>query len=229
MPDADVSNAERAERILDAAMKLIVHYGYDKTTVSDIAQEAHISKGAIYLHWKSKEALFEALILRESEHLLVDLLARMENDPQAGSIFSLFQHAILAAMANPLVYAMLTRDQRIIGDPNRSWNRGALVTEGNLFRREFVRQLQEANVIRADLDADVVAYILSLTRYGFLMIGNLIPADQAPPMEVVGRVLGDLLDRALSPDGGGDREAGKRTLEHLLQMLKGIIQNQQNL
>ena len=34
---ADNDNQERANRILDAASKLIVHYGYDKTTVSDIA------------------------------------------------------------------------------------------------------------------------------------------------------------------------------------------------
>ena len=60
------NNQERADRILDAASKLIVHYGYDKTTVSDIAREAGVSKGAIYLHWASKDDLFEALIFRES-------------------------------------------------------------------------------------------------------------------------------------------------------------------
>ena len=58
-------NEERRERVLNVAAELIVHYGYDKTTVSDIAREAGISKGAIYLHFDSKEALFEALITRE--------------------------------------------------------------------------------------------------------------------------------------------------------------------
>ena len=58
-------NSERAERILDAANRLFVRYGYDKTTVGEIADEARVSKGAIYLHWKSKEDLFEALIFRE--------------------------------------------------------------------------------------------------------------------------------------------------------------------
>ena len=57
---------EREQRILDAASRLIAHYGYDKTTVSDVAREAGVSKGAIYLHWKSKTALFEALLFRET-------------------------------------------------------------------------------------------------------------------------------------------------------------------
>ncbi len=52
----DSSNPERAQRILDAAANLIAHYGYDKTTVDDIARAAGVSKGAIYLHYRSKEA-----------------------------------------------------------------------------------------------------------------------------------------------------------------------------
>ncbi|MBN8620470.1 MAG: helix-turn-helix transcriptional regulator, partial [Anaerolineae bacterium] len=73
MPDNN-PNIERENRILDAAARLITHYGFDKTTVSDIAEAAGISKGAVYLHYKSKEALFEALIIRESETILEDML-----------------------------------------------------------------------------------------------------------------------------------------------------------
>ena len=63
MPKSD--NEQREQRILDAALDLFVHYGYDKTTVSDIAHEAGVSKGAIYLHFESKDDLFEALLIRE--------------------------------------------------------------------------------------------------------------------------------------------------------------------
>ncbi|MCB0031981.1 MAG: helix-turn-helix transcriptional regulator, partial [Anaerolineales bacterium] len=40
-------NPERETRILQAAAQLFAHYGFDKTTVSDIAREAGVSKGAI--------------------------------------------------------------------------------------------------------------------------------------------------------------------------------------
>lgn len=57
---------ERAHRILDAAAALILRWGYNKTTVDDIAREAGVAKGTIYLHWKMKEDLFGALIQREN-------------------------------------------------------------------------------------------------------------------------------------------------------------------
>ena len=52
----------RAQRILDAASTLILHDGYDETTIEDIAREADVGKGTLYLHWTTREALFAALI-----------------------------------------------------------------------------------------------------------------------------------------------------------------------
>ena len=218
-------NQERADRILDAASKLIVHYGYDKTTVSDIAREAGVSKGAIYLHWSSKEALFEALIFRESEGVVDDMLARIEADPDAGSIFSMYQHAIVTAIENPLLHAVMTKDARVMGDFTRHWLRANpnLANEGQWFRTEMVKQLQNAHVIRADLDVEVIAYILALIRYGFLTVHEVVPDDQTPPLAEVGKTLGILLERALAPEGGGDKEAGKLVLENTLQMLREYV------
>ncbi len=47
---------ERAERILDAAAALIQRWGYNKTTIDDIAKQAGVAKGTIYLHWKTRDA-----------------------------------------------------------------------------------------------------------------------------------------------------------------------------
>jgi AcrR family transcriptional regulator len=46
---------EVRESILDATDHLLARYGYRKMTVDDIAQEAGIGKGTIYLHFASKE------------------------------------------------------------------------------------------------------------------------------------------------------------------------------
>ena len=43
------------ESILDAADRLFQHFGYKKTTVEDIATEAGVSRGTVYLYFKSKE------------------------------------------------------------------------------------------------------------------------------------------------------------------------------
>lgn len=43
------------ESILDATDRLLARFGYRKMTVEDIAAEAGIGKGTIYLHFSSKE------------------------------------------------------------------------------------------------------------------------------------------------------------------------------
>ena len=43
------------DSILDATDRLLARYGYRKMTVEDIAVEAGIGKGTIYLHFSSKE------------------------------------------------------------------------------------------------------------------------------------------------------------------------------
>ena len=225
---AETVNPDRAIRILEAAAKLIAHYGYDKTTVSDIADEAGISKGAVYLHYKSKEDLFEALIYHEGEKVLDDLLVRIDNDPEGGSIFGLYQHAILASIANPLIHALMTSDVRVLGDFTRRWSKTGMIDRNNLFRRELVEQLQAANVIRRDLDVYEVSYVLALIRYGFLTIHEVIPANTAPPLDAVGKTLGSILERGLAPEGGADREAGKQVLENIIQMMRQMMEQQRN-
>lgn len=219
----DDNARQRADRILDAAARLIEHYGYDKTTVSDIAAEAGVSKGAIYLHWKSKDDLFEALLLRESMHVLEEMIQHIEAHPESGTIFGLFQYGIISIVHNPLIHALTTRDARVLGDWARRAASSPMMNEGGLFRRELVRQLQAANVIRSDLDGDVIAYILALIRYGFLTVHEVYPAEQTPPLEVVGKALALLLERALAPEGGGDQEAGRRIVIRLTQQMREFL------
>ncbi len=46
------------QQILDEASRLFLQYGFKKTTVDEIANRVGISKGALYLHFDSKEAIF---------------------------------------------------------------------------------------------------------------------------------------------------------------------------
>jgi AcrR family transcriptional regulator len=53
---------DRAERIIQAAEKLFGHYGFEKTTLDEIAREAGISKASIYLEFSNKEEVLMAVI-----------------------------------------------------------------------------------------------------------------------------------------------------------------------
>jgi len=70
-PAAD--RVEVRERILDAAEELLGRYGYRKMTIDDLASTAGMSKGAVYLHFESKEDIAIARIDRVIGELLVEL------------------------------------------------------------------------------------------------------------------------------------------------------------
>ena len=54
----DQYKTEVKEKIVQAAIATFSKYGYDKTRMDDIAENANLSKGTIYLYFKSKEKLF---------------------------------------------------------------------------------------------------------------------------------------------------------------------------
>ena len=54
-------------RILDAAQRLFMAQGYEHTSIQNIVDElGDLSKGAIYHHFKSKEAILEELTNRDN-------------------------------------------------------------------------------------------------------------------------------------------------------------------
>jgi AcrR family transcriptional regulator len=60
-PNAAIEGIDKRERILDAAQRLFVRYGVKRTSIDDVAQEAGIAKGTVYLSFKSKAELFAAI------------------------------------------------------------------------------------------------------------------------------------------------------------------------
>jgi AcrR family transcriptional regulator len=61
----------KREAILGAALELFGRYGYRRTSIDDIARQAGIAKGTVYLYVENKEALFRTL----SQTLLDGVLA----------------------------------------------------------------------------------------------------------------------------------------------------------
>jgi len=54
--------AERPQEILEASLELFVKQGFAATRLEDVAARAGLSKAAIYLYFKDKEALLEGVI-----------------------------------------------------------------------------------------------------------------------------------------------------------------------
>jgi len=69
------AGADKRALILDAALDLFRHYGYRRTSMEDIARAANVAKGTLYIYFKSKDELFEALARQ--------LAGRIESNLQA--------------------------------------------------------------------------------------------------------------------------------------------------
>src|ERR1700730_7495747 len=59
----------RHGEVLQAARRIFARLGYSATNVEDIAREAGMAKGTIYLYFKSKEEVFAAMLARDFECL----------------------------------------------------------------------------------------------------------------------------------------------------------------
>ncbi|NMB88876.1 MAG: TetR/AcrR family transcriptional regulator [Chloroflexi bacterium] len=203
----------RPIRILAAASRLIAHYGFDKTTMDDIAREAGVSKGSLYLEWPGKEPLLHAVLNYEMQRLLADFQQRMQQDPQGGQIANLYRHALLALQANPLMCALYTRDSRVLGDFVRRQD-GQRYASRILLTRDVVAQMQAAGLVRADLRPEAIAYLFSVIAVGFIHVGSILPADQQPPMEEIAGALSAVVQNGFAGPGG-DSAAGKQAIQAL--------------
>ncbi len=214
--------AQRRELILAAAARLIAEHGYDHTTVDDIAREAGVSKGAVYLHWDGKESLFDDLLRTEMQRTIQGAFNRIFADPDGGLIGAIYRHSLLALQANPLVSALYTRQSRILGDFMQRQD-PARYTGRFLFALDFVTEMQSAGLVRSDLAPNVIATMMAVMAYGFIGVERVIPPDQAPTLDELAPAMADMAQNAFGAPGA-DAQRGKQALATLVNKLQKQVQ-----
>jgi AcrR family transcriptional regulator len=63
----------RRQQIIVAAKRVFSEKGYSKSTMEDIAREAELSPGTLYLYFKNKDELYASLSLRILQYLNIRL------------------------------------------------------------------------------------------------------------------------------------------------------------
>ena len=174
----EVSRREaRAQRILDAAAALILRWGYNKTTLDDISRQAGVAKGTIYLHWKTREELFAALIKREKLEMAEDLKERIKRDPEGATLRGILKHSALALMKRPLLKAVFLRDMEVIGKLAHSEHSSAASAERLAGFKTYLELLREHDLVRIDLSLRAQVYMFSAIFAGFFLVAPLVPDE----------------------------------------------------
>jgi len=108
--------AATIESILGAGRRLFGECGFAATTMDDIAEQAHVAKGAVYHHFATKEAVFEAVFDQVSRALVqeIDRAVRTEKDVLAAMVAGT-QHYFAACAKGPTGQIILRDGPAVLG------------------------------------------------------------------------------------------------------------------
>lgn len=100
------------ESLLDAAYDAVVAGRWPQVRMADVAADARVSRQTLYNEFGSKDALCQALALREAGRFLAGTQSTMEahRGSPAAAIGAAVSWGLAAAGDNPLVKAVLTDD-----------------------------------------------------------------------------------------------------------------------
>lgn len=101
---------ERPDEILGAAQKVFARDGLARARVDDIASEAGVSKGTIYLYFSGKDELFRTMVLTRMEGTLEGLSTSTGTAGSAAQRLRRFTSALWQQLLDPLfvdIYRMV--------------------------------------------------------------------------------------------------------------------------
>jgi len=165
----DVSGAR--DRLLDAAESCFGQFGISKTTVEDIAKQAHVSRATVYRYFSGRDAVVSGVILRETGRYLERVRPRVESQPDLGSaILEFVEVTIRAATRDETVGMLFTSDDGL---------NSVGIIEGTsvaLFEMisEFLRPIfaSSPNDYRAELSIDDASEWILRTVLSFLTVSG---------------------------------------------------------
>jgi len=159
--------ADRADRILTVASDLLLRFGYRRVTIDDVARQADIGKGTIYLHWKTRDELFRAVFEREVLGAIDELLAGLRRDRGTWRPHRFAARYFVAIMSRPLLRAFFLADAELLGKLVKPGS-GDREKRHDLVSQSYFEVLAEHGVLRDDMSTEDLAYAFLATLEGFI-------------------------------------------------------------
>jgi len=141
-------------RILDAAMTVFRHHGFRRSSIEQAAEAAGLTRQALYHHFKSKEALFRAVIERLHESALAAEIAAVNAAEKAGG-----------SLADILIAGVTARLRQFIASFDGSPHIEELFSEHLVHARDLYQKYADRYA------AQVVATIERIRRRQRLVLG----------------------------------------------------------
>ncbi|MEV6113641.1 ScbR family autoregulator-binding transcription factor [Streptomyces sp. NPDC052109] len=167
---------ERAVRtrkqVLDTAAELFAERGYAGTSVVDIAERVGMTKGAVYFHFKNKEAMAVAVV-EGNYQLWLDILkeVRAEGLDPRETILQLLDRTTEAFIGEPMVQAAtrLQSERSLIGAPLPEPYVGWLKMLTDLFE-----EAGEAGQLKEGVSPRAAAHVVVASFYGVQHVSDVL-------------------------------------------------------
>jgi AcrR family transcriptional regulator len=195
--DHDGRQADRRDRIIDAAVRCIVRSGFHGTTVQDVAREAGMSPGNLYRYFPSKDAIVAGLAERDRA------MVAQEFADLAGS--NDFMTTFAAMGRRHFVEESRDRAVLCLAIWSEATRNPAVAAASGAFDEEVLGQIRDMfaracaeGVLPAALDPEAAARIVCLLADGLYVRRSVAPNfDPAQEVDLVMRVIGALLKGAI--------------------------------
>jgi TetR/AcrR family transcriptional regulator, transcriptional repressor of aconitase len=159
------SKAKTRTELIRAANRLFLRNGYVATSLANIAEEAALTKGAVYSNFESKEDLFLALLQETDPEWAAphDVTTTAGNDPRARAA-SFGRHAASQVPSRRHVAMFLEMNAAALrSERTRKW----VATHNDLFFEQFGQRLAAALDLK-DSDPRTLGLIAQSLYVGLL-------------------------------------------------------------
>jgi AcrR family transcriptional regulator len=101
-------------RLLDAARECVLAVGVRRTTMTDVARRAGVSRMTVYRRFPDLEGVLAALMTREFGRLIADAAARAEGATARERVVAMVVHGARALAGDPLFVRLLDVDPELL-------------------------------------------------------------------------------------------------------------------
>jgi len=188
-PRSEKAEATRA-RLVEVAGELFGERGYDDTPIEEVLERTGVSKGALYHHFPSKEALFEA-VYRTGEQMCMEEIAKAalkETEPLA--MLRAGCQMWLDMVMDPHIHQIALID----GPAVLGWQRWRQIDEEYAFglTKHALQEAADAGAIRSE-NVDMTAHLaLAMLGEAAMLIA------QADDKKTARKEAGDAVDRMIA-------------------------------
>lgn len=159
-PSGRARQEEKYRRILDAALAVFAEKGFSEAKITEIAKQAGVADGTIYLYFKNKDDLLISLFEAKLEAINVGLRERLlgVEDPR-DRLREVVQYHLELAADNPHLAAFITvelrRSAKFMKEHAKKQFSEYLEQLG-----QVVKQGKSVGVFRADVSSATVKHLL---------------------------------------------------------------------